>query len=49
VAYLTRLGEAMVPDATTAFQDGDLLHVVAPEDDLPRVELVLSSAPPLID
>jgi trk system potassium uptake protein TrkA len=49
VAYLTRLGEAMVPDATTAFQDGDLLHVVAPEDDLPRVELVLSSAPPLTD
>ena len=45
VAYLTRLGEAMVPDATTAFQDGDLLHVVLPEDDLPRVELVLSSAP----
>jgi hypothetical protein len=37
-----------VPDSTTAFQDGDLLHVVAAEDDLARVELVLS-APPLHD
>jgi trk system potassium uptake protein TrkA len=48
IAYLTRLGEALVPDSTTAYQDGDLLHVVAAEDDLPRVELVLS-APPLHD
>jgi trk system potassium uptake protein len=48
IAYVTRLGDALVPDSTTAFQDGDLLHVVAAEDDLARVELVLS-APPLHD
>ena len=45
IAYITRLGEAFVPESSTAYQDGDLLHVVAPEDDLVRVETVLSSAP----
>jgi trk system potassium uptake protein len=45
IAYITRLGEAFVPESSTAFQDGDLLHVVAPEDDLSRVETVLASAP----
>ena len=48
IAYVTRLGEALVPESSTAYQDGDLLHVVAAEDDLARVELVLS-APPLHD
>jgi trk system potassium uptake protein len=45
IAYITRLGEAFVPESSTAYQDGDLLHVVAPEDDLLRVEKVLASAP----
>ena len=45
IAYVTRLGDALVPESTTAFQDGDLLHVVAEEDDLLRVERVLGAAP----
>jgi trk system potassium uptake protein len=45
VAYITRLGEAFVPESATAYQDGDLVHIVAPEDDLARVETVLASAP----
>ena len=48
IAYITRLGEAFVPEASTAFQDGDLLVDVGPDDDLSRVEAVLSS-PPLHD
>ncbi|GAB3592674.1 TrkA family potassium uptake protein [Angustibacter peucedani] len=45
VAYLTRLGEAFVPTGETVFQDGDLLHVVVSEADLPHVETTLDAAP----
>ncbi len=46
VAYLTRLGEGLVPAADTVLQDGDLLHVVAARTDLDRVEQTLSGPPP---
>ncbi|MEI2764276.1 MAG: TrkA family potassium uptake protein [Dermatophilaceae bacterium] len=46
VAYLTRLGDGLVPAADTVFQDGDLLHVVAGINDLTRVERALAAAPP---
>lgn len=45
-AYLSRLGDGLVPDAMTVLQDGDLLHVITTEDDLPRVEQALDAAPP---
>jgi trk/ktr system potassium uptake protein len=45
VAYLTRLGDALVPGRDTVFQDGDLLHVVVAEPDLPHVEASLATAP----
>ncbi len=45
VAYLTRLGEAMVPDAGTLLQDGDLLHVSVAEADLARAEAALDAPP----
>lgn len=45
VAYLTRLGVGMVPTAQTAFQEGDLLHVVARDGDLEHVESVLATEP----
>jgi trk system potassium uptake protein TrkA len=45
VAYLSRLGEAMVPGPDTIFQDGDLLHVAVAENDLPYVEEALDSPP----
>lgn len=48
IAYVTRLGEAFVPGRDTMFQDGDLLHVVASEADLPLVESRLD-APPSTD
>ncbi|MFL6099888.1 MAG: potassium channel family protein [Actinomycetales bacterium] len=47
VAYLTRLGEGLLPESDTVFQDGDLLHMLSYEDDLDRVTEVLKAAPPV--
>ena len=46
VAYLTRLGEGMLPRRDTVYQAGDLLHVAVPRDGLTRVEHILDGAPP---
>jgi trk system potassium uptake protein TrkA len=46
VAYLSRLGEAMLPTPATVIQQGDVLHVITPERDLPRIEAVLASRAP---
>jgi hypothetical protein len=35
-----------VPTSSTVFQDGDLLHVVSEEADLPRIEGLLDTPPP---
>jgi len=37
VAFLDRLGQAFVPEPGTVLQEGDVLHVVAREDDLDRI------------
>jgi trk system potassium uptake protein TrkA len=47
VAYVTRLGEGMMPTADTVYQDGDLVHVVTTTDALPRVEHTLDQKPPV--
>jgi trk system potassium uptake protein len=45
VAYLTRLGEGLVPGSNTVYQEGDLVHLVVREDDLHDAQRVLTSAP----
>jgi trk system potassium uptake protein TrkA len=45
VAYLTRLGEGIVPTAATVYQEGDLVHVIMSETDIPAVERILAAAP----
>jgi trk system potassium uptake protein len=45
IAFIDRLGEAMVPNPAMVLQEGDVLHVIAPEDELDRVTQVLSSGP----
>jgi trk system potassium uptake protein TrkA len=45
VAYLTRLGEGMVPGKDTVYQEGDLVHVVLRADDTPTAESVLGAPP----
>jgi trk system potassium uptake protein TrkA len=37
VAYIDRLGEAVVPTLGTVLQEGDVVHVIARESDLDRV------------
>ncbi len=45
VAYITRLGEGVVPLPDTVYQEGDLVHVVVRDADSPTVEAVLAAAP----
>ena len=37
VAFVDRLGQAFVPEPGTVLQEGDVLHVVAKENDLDRI------------
>lgn len=37
VAFVARLGEAMLPGPGTVIQEGDVLHVIATESDLERI------------
>jgi trk system potassium uptake protein TrkA len=45
VAFLTRLGEAMLPGADTVLQEGDLVHVVMSTDDVAAVEAAFVRGP----
>ena len=37
IAFLSRMGQPMIPGPGTVLQEGDVLHVVAEEDDLERI------------
>ena len=45
IPFVQRLGQGMVPDATTIFQDGDLLYAAVTDEDLSRVEHQLGNPP----
>jgi trk system potassium uptake protein TrkA len=45
VAFLTRLGEGLIPDDGTVLQDGDLIHVMLRDDELANVEEILRKSP----
>jgi trk system potassium uptake protein TrkA len=47
IAFISRLGEAMLPGPGTVLQEGDVLHVIAQEGDLDRIAKVFAkpSAP----
>jgi len=45
VAYLTRLGEGVVPGPDTVYQEGDLVHLMLRESDLPAAESSLAVPP----
>jgi trk system potassium uptake protein TrkA len=42
LAYISRLGEALLPVPGTVLQEGDVLHVMAQENDLERITAVFS-------
>jgi trk system potassium uptake protein TrkA len=45
VAFITRLGVGMIPDEHTVLQEGDLVHVMVSDEDIPRVEAILGQSP----
>ncbi len=45
VAFLTRLGEGLIPDDGTVLQDGDLIHVLMRDDEIKSVEAILGRSP----
>ena len=45
VAFITRLGEGLIPDEHTVLQQGDLIHVMVSEADVVRTEKILASSP----
>ncbi len=45
VAFITRLGEAVLPDEHTVLQEGDLVHVLASESEISKVEKILAKSP----
>ncbi|MCW2881388.1 MAG: transport system NAD-binding component-like protein [Sphaerisporangium sp.] len=45
VAFLNRMGEALLPKDETVLQEGDILHVIAADNDMDRINKVLSAAP----
>ena len=49
VAFLTRFGDGVLPDATTVLQEHDLVHLVLLVEDSPRIERVLTRTPPEVE
>ncbi len=49
IAYVTRLGDGILPGSETVYQEGDLLHIALRREDLATAERVLDSAPPSTD
>jgi trk system potassium uptake protein TrkA len=45
VAFLTRLGEAVLPTSQTVLQEGDLVHVMMRSDDVEKVEAAFAEGP----
>jgi len=46
IAYISRLGEALVPGPSLVLQEGDVVHVVAQERDLAHITNVFASEEP---
>ena len=45
VAFLTRLGEALIPDEHAVLQEGDLVHVLAADKEISNIEKTLAKSP----
>ena len=46
IAYITRLGEGILPRPDTVHQEGDLVHLVIRRESIPDVERILDGQPP---
>jgi trk system potassium uptake protein TrkA len=45
LAFITRLGEALIPDEHTVLQEGDLIHVIASDKEISNIEKTLAKSP----
>jgi len=45
VAFITRLGEGLIPNSHTVLQEGDLVHVTLMESERARIDEILSREP----
>jgi trk system potassium uptake protein len=45
IAFVDRLGEAVIPSPGTVLQEGDVVHVIAHEDELDRITDLFSHGP----
>lgn len=45
IAFISRLGEAIIPGPGSVLQQGDVLHVMAKDEDLKRISSVFASRP----
>ncbi|MBG0830811.1 TrkA family potassium uptake protein [Planomonospora sp. ID67723] len=45
LAFVNRMGETLLPRHDSMVQEGDILHVMAAENDMDRISKVLSGAP----
>ncbi|MSW53605.1 MAG: TrkA family potassium uptake protein [Actinobacteria bacterium] len=45
VAFITRLGEGLIPDPHSVLQEGDLLHVTVRDSELSKVEQIFARSP----
>jgi trk system potassium uptake protein TrkA len=48
VAYVTRLGDGLLPGPDTVYQDGDLVHVLTTASALTAAEAALDQIPPVL-
>jgi trk system potassium uptake protein len=48
VAYITRLGDGLLPRPDTVYQDGDLVHIVTTAAALSTVERTIDQVPPVL-
>jgi trk system potassium uptake protein TrkA len=47
LAFVNRMGETVVPKDDTVIQEGDIMHLVAAENDMDRINKALSTPPSL--
>jgi len=45
LAFITRLGEGLIPSEKTVLQEGDLVHVMVAEKDLAALDAILAQPP----
>jgi len=46
IAYISRLGEAVVPSPTLVLQEGDVVHVIAADGDIAEIASVFAGPEP---